>query len=183
MVASVSNSVGLLYNGNITIPEKKLSDINPIQQTNLISSIKSSYSSELGINENRINVTLSNGSIIVTVDVYYTQEQASSAHVYNNLFIDEIRIITDNGYRFTGIENILHSNNGVVEDDLPINTVTDTGLKYVVQVTNNSGSIYNPSLNGSIQLRIATVTSENIIYEHGFTYSENVNIEHSNARF
>ena len=181
MVASVSNSVGLLYNGNITIPEKKLSDINPTQQTNLISSIKSSYASELGINENRINVTLSNGSIIVTVDVYYTQEQASSAHVYNNLFIDEIRIITNNGNRFTGIENILHSNNGVVEDDLPTNTVTDTGLKYVVQVTNNSGSIYNPSLNGSIQLRIATVTSENIIYEHGFTYSENVNIEHSNS--
>jgi len=92
--------------------------------------------------------------------------------VITDLYIDEIRIITDNGSRFSGIQNVLHT----VTDNLPTNTVTTTGLKWVIQVTNGSGATYNPSTDGAIKLTVCTNTNSDFSYDLIYTYSENVNI-------
>lgn len=166
LTISSGNDNGLLYSGNVTIPDENLSTINITQQNNLISIIKSSYASELGINVNLINVILSSGSIIATVDIYNATEDA--AKVINNLYIDEIRIVTDTGSRFSSANNILSS---ITSGTLPTNTVTDTGLKWVVQITNGSGSsIANTN---TIKLTIETITTNGDKYEQSFTYTVN----------
>ena len=98
--------------------------------------------------------------------------------VINDLYIDEIRIITDSdSSRFsTGVKNILHADNGVTGGALPIGTVTTTGLKWVVQVTNGSGVSYNPSVSGGIVLNVCTNTANVESYDQIFTYAESTTI-------
>tara|TARA_B100001287_G_scaffold275576_1_gene283591 strand:+ start:45187 stop:46593 length:1407 start_codon:yes stop_codon:yes gene_type:complete len=94
----------------------------------------------------------------------------------NDFYIDEIRIITDDGARFTDITNVLNGASG-----LPAQTVTDTGLKWVIQVTNGSGSSWNPSTNGSIKLTVCTNTSSDESYDLIYTYSENTSIANNGS--
>jgi len=162
---STSNTNGLQYNGSINIPDKNLSEITTTQQNNLVSSIKSSYATELGVSEDRIIVTLTSGSIIANVEVYGTSEEASSAPVYNNLYIDEVRIITDSGSRFSA-NNIL---NNISSGTLPTSSVTDTGLKWVVQVTNASNATI--ATTNTIKLTIETITTNGDKYEQSFTHT------------
>ena len=162
---STSNTNGLQYNGSINIPDKNLSEITEIQQNNLKSAIKSSYATELGVSQDRIIVTLSSGSIIANVEVYGTAEEASSAPVYNNLYIDEVRIITDSGSRFSA-NNIL---NNISSGTLPTSTVINTGLKWVVQITNASNATIATA--NTIKLTIETITTNGDKYEQSFTHT------------
>ena len=162
---STSNTNGLQYNGSINIPDKNLSEITESQQNNLKSAIKSSYATELGVSQDRIIVTLSSGSIIANVEVYGTSEEASSAPVYNNLYIDEVRIITDSGSRFSA-NNIL---NNISSGTLPTSTVINTGLKWVVQITNASNATIATA--NTIKLTIETITTNGDKYEQSFTHT------------
>lgn len=68
----------------------------------------------------------------------------------NNLYIDEIHIATDSGAAFTGIANMLTS----VTDATGTVSLT-TGYKWVVQITNGSGSSIDTTAN-PVKLQICT---------------------------
>ena len=72
----------------------------------------------------------------------------------NGFYIDDVHVAAtgaNNDTLFSG-NNILNSITNSAE--LPASTSTNTGLKWVVQVTNGTGSSYNPSTNGSIKLTV-----------------------------
>lgn len=68
----------------------------------------------------------------------------------NNLYIDEVHIVTDSGAAFSGIDNMLTS----VTDEAN-NISKTTGYKWVVQITNGTGSSIDTTAN-PVKLQICT---------------------------
>jgi hypothetical protein len=64
-----SNDPYIAYTAKLTIPNGIFSNLTYADKTNLIATIKSLYSQQLGVTENQLVVTLSSGSIVGTVRV------------------------------------------------------------------------------------------------------------------
>ena len=68
-VIPITNDPYIEYSAKLTIPNGNLSTLSDVNKANIIDTVKSLYAAQLGININKIIVTLINGSIIANVNV------------------------------------------------------------------------------------------------------------------
>jgi len=68
-VIPITNDPYIEYRAKLTIPNGNLSTLSDVNKANIIDTVKSLYAAQLGINLNKIIVTLINGSIIANVNV------------------------------------------------------------------------------------------------------------------
>ena len=105
----------------------------------------------------------------------------------NGFYIDDVYVAAtgDNNntlFNETGTNNVLEY--VTTNSELPANTSTNTGLKWVVQVTNGSGDAYNPSINGAIKLTVCTNTIKDGVprsYDLHYECSQNTNIANNGS--
>lgn len=99
----------------------------------------------------------------------------------NGFYIDDVYVAAtgDNNNTLFNGNNVLNSITN--SSELPAGTSQTTGLKWVVQVTNGSGSAYNPSDSGNaIKLTVCTNTynsSEDQTYSYDLHYTCNQDID------
>jgi len=68
-VIPITNDPYIEYSAKLTIPNGNLSTLSDVNKANIIDTVKSLYAAQLGINLNKIIVTLESGSIIANVNV------------------------------------------------------------------------------------------------------------------
>ena len=68
-IVPLPNDPYVEYSANLTIPEGDLSSLSDIHKESIIETVKYLYATQLGVNVNKIIVTLQSGSIIANVNV------------------------------------------------------------------------------------------------------------------
>jgi hypothetical protein len=68
-IITLTNDPYVEYSAKLTIPNGNLSTLSDVKKANIINTVRALYAAQLGINVNKIIVTLQSGSIIVNVNV------------------------------------------------------------------------------------------------------------------
>ena len=68
-IITLTNDPYVDYSAKLTIPNGNLSTLSDINKSKIINNVKALYAAQLGVNVNKIIVTLQSGSIIVNVNV------------------------------------------------------------------------------------------------------------------
>jgi len=137
-----SNPRGKIFNGVITIPNGVFGNLTDDNKSQLIAKIKESYATALSVDEDRIRVTLSSGSIIATVDVY------ESGSVVPICFPAGTPVTTDQG--FVPIEKLNPDKHTIDGKKIVAITQTRPLFKEIVSIKKNALANNVPSQNTQI---------------------------------